>query len=68
MANDLGEVFIAHGWQVSGGPNMRLRADLRGILFVIDLDFPRRDKDMPPHAVELAKIFTKSGIKYSWVL
>jgi hypothetical protein len=69
MTDDLVTVFQAHSWQVTASQNLTLRADLVGINFVVALDFPRRDKDMPPHAAELAEIFTKAGIKYGggWV-
>jgi hypothetical protein len=68
FSNDLGEVFHEHGWVIRGSQDMQLRADLLGINFVLAMDFPRKDKDSPPHAAELAKIFDKAGIKYSFGL
>lgn len=67
MANDLGEVFVDHGWKITGSQSTTLRPDLQGINFVIELSFPRRDKDQPPHGIELWRIFNQAGIKTSAV-
>jgi hypothetical protein len=67
LAGDLIDEFHDHGWEASGTQDMTLRADLLGINFVLALDQPRRDKDMPPHATELAYMFRTAGIKYTGV-
>jgi hypothetical protein len=65
LGNDLIEEFQRHGWTVSGGQDMSLRPDLLGINFIVALDWGRKDKDMPPHAKELADIFDHADVKYS---
>ena len=66
IGNDLIEEFHRHGWPVvTGGQDMNLRPDLIGINFVEALDWPRRDKDQPPHVMELVNIFNAAGIKFS---
>lgn len=62
IANDLAEVFQAHGWTFSGTEDMSLRADLLGINFITADDRGRTDQDQPPHAMELWKILRSSGI------
>ena len=65
FTDDLAAVFHQHGWQFSGMQDMSLRADLLGINFITALDYPRADKDQPPHAAELATIFFVAGFKMS---
>jgi hypothetical protein len=62
MGNDLADIFHARGWTISGGQDSSLRADLLGINFVVGNDQGRRDKDAPPHAVELFYILKTAGI------
>jgi hypothetical protein len=69
MADDLSDIFRQHGnWNILGAQDALLRADLLGINIVIAMDQGRADKDMPPHAQELAYIFEKAGIKFSGAL
>lgn len=63
FADDLLSVFHQHGWVVTGAQDPTLRADLQGINFVTALDYPRRDKDAPPHMMELGLIFHRAGFK-----
>jgi hypothetical protein len=64
MGENLAEIFHQHGWSATGSTNFSLRADLVGINFAVALDWPRMDKDSPPHAAELMYILNRAGIKY----
>ena len=65
LAEDLTSTFTRHGWIANRLQDFNLRADLIGIIFVFALDFPRTDKDLPPHASELAHMFDNAEIKYT---